>query len=355
VNAVDRPRLVLHVGAPKTASTYIQRRLRANAERLRRHGIYVPVLREVAEMSGNAKLLPVVISRCPSLTFQRAFAKVDVHALEPATIVAELLRDWRPDSESVILSAENLRPIHAQRLRELLPGSVPTVVVLFVRRQDRWLDSYFNQMIKTNEIHEQIDLFLDRILSGDDERLCRPDWFTYYQAWRNAFGDCKVVFYDEVASDVFRAFFTVAGFDQMPQFIEVDRAQVSLDVYELAYLLDLRAPFDYANFLRHKSASEKASRRLGVHDNRSILSAANLARLREAFAESNERLLSELGRTAEQSPLQLDKARNPASYISLTELYASRRYRDYRKSADAIYARGKRRDRLKSLFTRSGQ
>ena len=350
MNAADSPRIVLHVGAPKTASTYIQRRLRANAERLRKHGIYLPVLREVAEMAGNAKLLPVGLGHHPSLTFQRAFPKLDINALEPAAIVTDLLRDWRSDSESLILSAENLRPIHTRRLRELLPRDSPIVVVLFVRRQDRWLDSYFNQMIKTNEIHEQISPFLGRLLKGEDERLCRPDWFRYYEAWRGSFGDCKVVFYDEVASDVFGAFFTAAGFDPPPDLIEIDRAQVSLDVYELAYLLDLKEPVDYADFLRHKGASEKASRRLGIHDTRSVLSDMDLSRLREAFAESNDRLLTEMGRTAQQSPLQLDKARNPAAYISLSELYASRRYRDYRKLADAIYARDKRRHRFKSLF-----
>ena len=54
MSVASRPRIVLHVGAPKTASTYIQRRLRVNEEQLRKHGIYLPVLPEVAAMAGNA-------------------------------------------------------------------------------------------------------------------------------------------------------------------------------------------------------------------------------------------------------------------------------------------------------------
>ena len=65
------PRIVLHIGAPKTASTYLQRRLRANAAALREHGIYVPVIPAVAAMAGNAKLLATALSQRPSLTFQR--------------------------------------------------------------------------------------------------------------------------------------------------------------------------------------------------------------------------------------------------------------------------------------------
>jgi len=350
VNAASSPWIILHVGAPKTASTYIQRRLRANTDRLRENGIYVPVLPEVAEMAGNAKLLPTALGQRPSLTFQRAFPKIDTRALDPKKIVARLLHDWRSDSESVILSAENLRPIHARPVRELLPTTAPCMIVLFVRRQDRWLDSYFNQMIKTNEIHESMSGFLDRLLLGNDERLCRPDWFAHYSAWRDACGNCQVVFYDGVASDVFGAFLKTAGFESIPSLIDIDRAQVSLNLYELAFLLE-KAPKDYPDFLRRKSASEKAARQLGVHDNRSVLSESDLARLRGAFEESNRRLSGALGRS--DAALNLDQTLNPKSYCSLAELYASEAYERYRKLADAIYARRNRRDRFRSIFRRS--
>src|SRR5438105_159504 len=208
--AANSPRIIVHIGAPKTASTYLQRRLRADPKRLRKHGIYVPVLSQVAAMAGNAKLLATALSERPSLTFQRAFPEIDLSALNPTTLVAELLKDWRRDTESVVLSAENFRPNHAARLRELLPKDMPAVVVLFVRRQDRWIDSYFNQMVKTSEVHRSISSFVGKLCDTDGERWCRPDWFAHYQAWRNAFGNCNVVFYDEVASDVFGAFIAVA-------------------------------------------------------------------------------------------------------------------------------------------------
>jgi hypothetical protein len=300
-------------------------------------------------MAGNAKLLPVALGQRPSLTFQRAFPNIDTHALKPREIRSELLRDWRSDSESVILSAENLRPAHAQAMRELVPANVPSVVVLFVRRQDRWLDSYFNQMIKTNEVHEDISSFLSRLVADEDERLCRPDWFAHFEAWRDAFGNCNVVFYDEVASDVFAAFIKAAGFGTMPDLFDIDRAQVSLNVYELAYLLDLRTP-DYPEFLQRKGASEKASRQLGLKETRSVLKDEDLSRLRSAFEESNRRLIKLLNRDENQSPLRLDTTRNSDSYCSLTELYRSNSYADFRKAADAIYARRHRREYLKSFF-----
>jgi len=351
VIAARSPRIVLHVGAPKTASTYLQRRLRADPNHLRKHHIYVPVLPAVAEMAGNAKLLATALSRRPSLTFQRAFPDIDVSALDPAKLVAELLQDWRRDSESVILSAENFRPHHARRLRELLPGTAPTVVVLFVRRQDRWIDSYFNQMVKVNETTEEISAFVARLCDTDGERFCRPDWFANYEAWRDAFGDCRVVFYDEVASDVFGAFIAAAGLEPVPDLIDIDRAQVSLNIYELAYLLDLKNP-DYPEFLLRRAASEKASRRLGLHETRSLLSKANLERLRNRFEASNRRLMAALGRNNNSALLRLDVSPDLDSYCDLKKFYVSESYMRYRELADAIYTRRNRRHRFKALFKR---
>jgi hypothetical protein len=349
VIAANSPRIVVHVGAPKTASTYLQRRLRADPNHLRKHGIYVPVLPLVSEMAGNAKLLATALSRRPSLTFQRSFPKIDVTALDPARLVAELLQDWRADSESVVLSAENFRPNHARRLRELLPRTAPGVVVLFVRRQDRWIDSYFNQMVKVNEIDEDIGAFVARLCDTDGERLCRPDWFANYEAWRDAFGDCKVVFYDEIASDVFGAFIAAAGLAPVPDLIDIDRAQVSLSVYELVYLDDLKT-LEYPEFLLRRAASEKASRQLGLHETRSLLSNADLLRLRSRFEASNQHLLTALGRNNNSALLQLDVSADSDSYCDLKKFCASESYARYRELTNAIYTRRNRRHRFRSFF-----
>lgn len=335
------PRVVLHIGAPKTASTYLQRRLRANAETLRKHGIYVPVIPAVAAMAGNAKLLATTLSQRPSLTFQRGFPEIDVRKLDPARIVTELLADWRAESESVVLSAENLRPNHAPRLRELLPPSAPCVVILFVRRQDRWFDSYFNQMVKTNETAEEIGPFVARLCDTDGERLCRPDWFAHYEAWRTAFGECRVVFYDEVAGDVFGAFLNAVGLPPLSNLHDVDPAQVSMNSYETAYLVDLKQPIEFSDFLQRKIASEKASRRLGLKKTQSFLTDADLARLHERFDESNQRLVGALGR--DNATLQIDPHTNAQAYCDLQSLRGSESYGRYRELADAIYSRRKRR------------
>ncbi|VTZ25416.1 conserved hypothetical protein [Methylocella tundrae] len=328
------PRIVIHVGAPKTGSTYLQKRLRADPAHLRRNGIYVPVLPSVAQMAGNAKLLATVLSKRPSLSFERIFPNIDVTRLRPAAIVSELLRDWRSDEEAIVLSAENFRPEHAGALRELLPTCRSCVVVLFVRRQDQWIESYFNQLTKTADVAEDLSSFVTRLCDTQGERFCRPDWNTHYEAWRHAFGACNIIFYDEARSDLFSAFLSAAGLPIVPDLIEVPPAQVSLNIHELAYLLALERPFSHADFVRHRVAGEEASKRLasGV---RSILGEAEHEKLRQRFEASNHNLLTALGRANEPKLLQLTPS---TRRCDLNEVYASDDYVRYRKLADEIFS-----------------
>lgn len=328
-------KLVLHVGAPKTGSTYLQRRLRANAQLLREHGIYVPVLPAVAKMAGNAKLLATVLSEAPSLSFLRNFPEIDTAALDPADVLAELLADWRADREIAILSAENFRPQHAATLRRLIPSDVECTVLLFVRRQDRWIESYHNQLIKTDDLYVDLSSFVTMLCETDGERFCRPDWLAHHAAWREAFGNCNVLFYDDIRSDLFSAFMAAAGCALPPGSVDIEPVQMSLDAHQLAYLLELDRPISSPEFVRRRAATAEASRRLGAPAY-SFLSAADRARLHARFASSNRALLSELGQSAEHSPL--DMTNGGDTPWRLDDLYASDAYIAHRNLADAIYS-----------------
>lgn len=137
-----------------------------------------------------------------------------------------------------------------------------------------------------------------------------------------------------------------AGLPPLSDLIDVERAQVSLDTYEVAYLLDLKQPIEFSDFLARKTACEKASRRLGLQKTQSFLTDVDLARLHERFDESNRRLIVVLGRQNNPPPLQLDVRANSDSYCDLRQLRASESYARFREVADAIYLRRTRRSWL---------
>jgi hypothetical protein len=129
---VQAPRIVIHVGAPKTGSSYLQTRLRTAPEVWRAHGVYVPVLPEMAQFGANAWLLSNVLGRSSSAKELDA-----TDAPEPREVVARLLDGWQADREVLVLSAESLRPWKAQPLRDVLPAEAECTPVLFVRNQNR--------------------------------------------------------------------------------------------------------------------------------------------------------------------------------------------------------------------------
>ncbi len=328
-------RVVIHAGAPKTGSTYLQQRLRAGRERLRSHGVHVPVLPLVERMAGNAKLLATALAGEASPTFARAFPEIDVRSLDPTAIVRELLAEWRADRETVVLSAENFRPSHAARLRGLLPRDARCTVVLFVRRQDDWIESWHNQLVKSGEIRYGLHDFVEIICSGArSERLGYPDWSHHHAAWHDAFGSCRIVFYDEARDDVFAAFADAAELSIPPGFPDVPRAQLSLDAHGLAYFLSIDRPFEAADFARRRAAVAEASRRLGAPRARSVLSDADRAALRARFDASNRALLERVGRCPDDPVLAIG-ARG-RDVVSLDDVYASPEFGTFRALADAI-------------------
>ena len=330
------PRIILHVGAPKTGSTYLQRRLRGASEICRRHGLFVPVWPPVARMAGNAKILAMALDGQSSPIFQRSFPAVDVRSLDPEWVRDRLLEDWRPPEETLLLSAENLRPHHPPLLRELLPAEAHYTVLLFVRRQDQWVESYYNQFVKAHETHEAIGAFMQRLCAATPRRLCCPDWYAHYEAWHAAFGTCTVVIYDEVKANLCGAFFAAAGLDPIPALPEIERVQVSLGLYPLAYLLQVAPTASPAEFARRRTASIDAARQHGSAGSYSLLSPRDRAWLKKRFEPTNDRLLAALGRRNASGVLDIPT--EAPDFCDLRQLYASPAYARYRALADTLYA-----------------
>jgi hypothetical protein len=335
MNSAATPgRMVIHVGAPKTGSTYIQKRLRVDPCYLRSAGIYVPVHPKTERMAGNAKLLATAFLGNPSASFARAFPNIDVANLQPSDVLNELLSGWQRNTETIVLSAENFRSSHAMRLREILPPDINPTPILFVRRQDEWFESYYNQLIKTRDIMDDLPSFIEKICAADDGRFCHPDWFAHYNAWKEAFGTCQVAFFEEARSDIFTAFLEAARLPKLPNLPEIDRKQVSLSPYQLAYLFELNQDIPFAEFITHRKASEKAAKQYGASEKLTFLAPNTRMELLEQFQESNQKLFHALGRRDGDSIFDLSKT--AATYIPLEDFLCSSDYLRFKGICNAI-------------------
>jgi hypothetical protein len=245
----------------------------------------------------------------------------------------DLLAGWDRASETVILSAENFRPAHALLIRELLPGAA-AAAVLVVRRQDLWIESYYNQLVKTGDFVGDLPTFVEMICEGRQPRLCLPDWSAHHDAWRAVFGDCRVLVYEEVRHDLYARFLDTIAPALGTGAVAGTPEQVSVDVFQLAYLLATPRPIGDADFARRRHAAAEATRRLGAPPPVTLLSARERAALYERFTPSNRHLLAQLGRRFDDSPWAAFASGR--EHVTLRDVYASGAYAALRDLADEL-------------------
>ncbi len=86
----------------------------------------------------------------------------------------------------------------------------------------------------------------------------------HYKAWKDAFGKCKVIFYDEIRTDSFENFLKAAGLRPIPDIPEIEPIQVSLGIYQMAFLLRMGKQATVDEFMCYRSASKRASQHFKI-------------------------------------------------------------------------------------------
>jgi len=184
--------LVIHIGMQKTGTTFLQQAMRDNHAALAALGLHHPCPGAgLGQDFGAAHhflahaLLGRRLRHTPAIGFDRLGDHV-------AALRAAL--DGVPAGGCAVLSSEDFslfKRVHVQRLRALFPdfapgsgsGSGPARrlrVLIYLRRQDLWLDALYGQMLKIGR-RQDFDAF-----------VARNRWRLNYEAmlapWVEAFG-----------------------------------------------------------------------------------------------------------------------------------------------------------------------
>jgi hypothetical protein len=179
--------LYLHIGLPKTGTSYIQKWIELNRLLLRTAGLWTPESPDYPHRIAVEYLKDEERAARPDV--------VSIKRLPFDIAVQDFSQFWQNSIfKSAILSTEyfyECAPVDLINLRALA-GDVDVVIVMFLRRQDRLLEAGYNQEVK---------------LMGEVTPLIAPEytdrhnWLKLYDEWASVFGPGKVrvVNYDEVA------------------------------------------------------------------------------------------------------------------------------------------------------------
>jgi len=258
----QRPRVWLHIGMPKTGSSALQTVLFDKKKLLRSHGYLYPDFSNRKRLRARDKqhvAMARMLARRAGSTAK--FPKVGGYP--PQHRFVDYLAAEAPDCHSVILSTEYLfqRPggapgmkcisldegmktltKTAEYTRDYLAGMDVNIVV-WLRRQDRWLMSMYNQTIKTSLYREDFSKFAKNTIG--------VNLYSIVSIWINLFGRDRVhcFSYDSLIAerrDIVQEFANVIGIDAALLSDDRDDVQkqrnagLSLEALELKRMINQR-------------------------------------------------------------------------------------------------------------------
>jgi hypothetical protein len=228
--------LVLHIGPHKTGSTYIQRRLFDNAEKLESAGVAYPST-GINFLYGHHQIARLAGQGEPSKL--RAL-------LEP---LAEL------GAPVLILSSENFDRLKRDGIAKLalaLPVNRKVTVVYFRRDLTDLLVSKWQEAVKhgeTQSFHEFVEPHISRPFSSQTLNHC-----LVLDRYRDQFGltSIKVIDYDDAAAagDMFDAFSRACECPKLAQVGEFGVFNQSMPIWEVELLRALNTTAQHEGLLR---------------------------------------------------------------------------------------------------------
>lgn len=314
------PRLVVHVGPPKTATTYIQQALLANESALAAHGVYLPKAGRSA-MSGKAVA-----------HHHLAWELTGSPRYEPGSGWGALAQELRGvDAETVLISSELLAPsifthgIEAALDHRLLSLGRDVSIVYVVRDQLSLINSTYAQQVKLLMEVGDFKPYVAGVLKRGDADLERQTarW------WRSSDIELVAVPFPVIAQSPLTALLCAARIDVPDAILVSGPAAVNITLGPIA-IEALRLLRGYLRAL-HRSLSDDdmAVRRLHRIAARATVEAgwcdepfwgwpAPLAReAASRMLPSNERFARAVWGSPWSMPLPLEQEQRRANLLSL--------------------------------------
>ena len=180
--------LVLHIGLHKTSTTFIQNKLERFYDELMDEGVLYP-------RTGSPPKKDYT-SRDGAQSGQAEFTRIKM----PKGILTELAHEVKPNTKTVFLSSENFtlwkRDLSPQKYQQRFSCFNSVRVILILRRQDKWIYSYYKQIV---------DGFIDYETRSYKEFLIEegPNLINFqqrFQPWIDTFGisNVEVISYDDL-------------------------------------------------------------------------------------------------------------------------------------------------------------
>ena len=221
--------IYFHIGQTKTATTTLQAFFSDNRNWLGEHGICYPLCPPGHPIQSQHRFLVEPLAglhapypdRLPAWEYVRTQIEQTSHT--KVLISEEVfwhLFERRPDEKVSILEwvREKFQPHEVK-------------VICYLRRQDKWIESWFNQLTKTDVNHYSRMSYADFILAYENQGML--DYNVAIDPWARAFGEKNLIVRSFEKSqfingDIIQDFLSILGIQDLTNTTRPQDQQVSL-------------------------------------------------------------------------------------------------------------------------------
>lgn len=295
--------IVFHIGAPKTGTTSIQNFLSHNKRRLLRGGVLYS--RTANAQSSDHRLAAASVGKLEAAESCEKTCNEDLGLGSfPAWVSFKQMLRYSVQETLLVSSEKFYRFPRPDLIREFL-GDHSYKIILYLRRQDDFLESFYQQTVKGYMMRQTltIDQWIEGRLSNE---IGLWNYWNIVRRWVDGFGKKNVVvklFADEIESGLEMGFVKEFGFSdsslrsfEIPSISDSQKRNVSMDIRCLEYLRQINSR-PIADSVRDEviqgliGISEEL-RKQGTFKKRLLREDLRLAIMAQS-AESNELLRSE--------------------------------------------------------------
>jgi len=279
-STMAKRRLFLHIGLPKTGTSFIQAVLNEQRAALQKQGILYPA----TGLDGfGHKLLALPFLSDDRKRLEDARAALDRNLV---TLWSELQDEiLRSAASKIILSSEYFsEAVTVRFLRSICDrNDIDASVIVYLRRQDQVLESGYNQAVK-------VGIQTAKVVLGENyiEAL---DYDALLGRWADVFGDKALLvrtFEDAVAGPgILEDFMSLVGAE-----LDIPNASVERNEGLHPGLIDFRRVENVVGLIdsRLTKLANPLLRKLDPRPGLSLMSAENRERFLSYYAESNARV-----------------------------------------------------------------
>ncbi len=231
--------LFIHIGTPKTGTSYLQRFLKKNAEKLKNKGIYYPC-------SPNKLYYPPPeqhVSLISSITGHRVSWLDPKYHFPNGEALKQLLEDLEfIEQDKVLISSEVFYDVFVNKemilkLKNAF-SNFHVKIIVYLRRQDEYLLSYFQQNCKSGT---ETSFDFEKMFSYLEDNM---NYYKRLTMWGDVIGKENIIVrpfeINQMKNrDLAHDFLSAIGINDISDFENVERINESISLEKLFFLMKL--------------------------------------------------------------------------------------------------------------------